>query len=86
MSLSTLPYKGTRDFYPKNSVINQDSKTDYMIYQRYIVDMWRKTMISLGFDEYDASIIESSEVYLAKSGEELGSKQLYNFTDKGDEK
>jgi histidyl-tRNA synthetase len=83
MSLSTLPYKGTRDFYPKDSIINQDSKTDYMVYQRYIVDMWRSTMISLGFDEYDASIIESADIYLAKSGEELGSKQLYNFTDKG---
>ena len=83
MPIPAQPYKGTRDFYPKNSVINQDSNTNYTIYQRYIIDTWRRTMIGLGFSEYDASIIENAEIYLAKSGEELGSKQLYNFVDKG---
>jgi histidyl-tRNA synthetase len=33
---------------------------------------------------YDASVVENAEIYLAKSGEELGSKQLYSFVDKGD--
>ena len=86
MSISTQPYKGTRDFYPKNSIISQGSNTDYMIYQRYIIDTWRRTMIGLGFSEYEASIIESAQIYLEKSGEELGSKQLYSFLDKGDRK
>jgi histidyl-tRNA synthetase len=86
MQISSQPYKGTRDFYPKNSIINQVFDIDYMVYQRYILDTWRKTMISLGFDEYDASIIENAEIYLVKSGEELGSKQLYSFIDKGERK
>ena len=70
--ISTQAYKGTRDFYP------QDLKK-----RNYIFGTWRKVLISNGFQEYDTSIIESAEMYLAKSGEELGSKQLYSFTDKG---
>ena len=73
--LSTQPYKGTRDFYP------EDLKK-----RNYIFETWKKVLIECGFVEYDCSVIESAEVYLAKSGEELGSKQLYSFTDKGDRK
>ena len=73
--ISTQAYKGTRDFYP------QDLKK-----RNYIFSTWRKVLISNGFEEYDTSIIESAEIYLAKSGEELGSKQLYSFKDKGNRK
>ena len=73
--LPSQPYKGTRDFYP------QDLQR-----RSYIFETWRKVLVANGFVEYDCSVIENAEVYLAKSGEELGSKQLYSFVDKGDRK
>ena len=75
MTLSTQPYKGTRDFYPED-----------LAKRNYIFNTWRKVLIASGFVEYDCSILESAEMYLAKSGEELGSKQLYAFEDKGERK
>jgi histidyl-tRNA synthetase len=71
--LSTQPYKGVRDFYP-----------DEFKKRQYIFDTWRSTLVKTGFSEYDASILEPANLYTEKSGEELGSKQLYSFTDKGD--
>jgi histidyl-tRNA synthetase len=73
--LPTQPYKGTRDFYPED-----------LIKRNYIFETWKKVLVSNGFVEYDCSVIENAEVYLAKSGDELGSKQLYSFIDKGDRK
>ncbi len=73
--ISTNPYRGTRDFYPED-----------MVRRNYIFDTWRKVLIQNGFVEYDSSVVENAEIYLAKSGEELGSKQLYSFIDKGDRK
>ena len=81
----TQAYKGTRDFYPDaNQFVNSQKDTNFLIYRQYIFDTWRKTLLNLGFVEYDTSIIEQAEIYLAKSGEELGGKQLYNFHDKSD--
>jgi len=36
------------------------------------------------FDEYDGPMLESLELYAAKSGEEIANKQTYNFMDRGD--
>jgi histidyl-tRNA synthetase len=74
-TISTNPYKGTRDFYPED-----------MKRRNYIFDTWRYVLVQNGFVEYDSSVVENAEIYLAKSGEELGSKQLYSFIDKGDRK
>jgi histidyl-tRNA synthetase len=71
-TISTNPYKGTRDFYPED-----------MKRRNYIFDTWRYVLTQNGFVEYDSSVVENAEIYLAKSGEELGSKQLYSFIDKG---
>jgi histidyl-tRNA synthetase len=38
-----------------------------------------------GFQEYDAPVLESEELYTRKQGEEI-TQQLYNFKDKGDRK
>jgi histidyl-tRNA synthetase len=35
-----------------------------------------------GFEEYDAPVVESEELYIRKAGEEV-TQQLYNFVDKG---
>jgi histidyl-tRNA synthetase len=71
--LKTDNYKGTRDFYPRDVFI-----------QKYIFDVWSKTVESFGFEEYTASILENSEIYRAKNSDEIVNNQTYTFTDRGD--
>lgn len=75
MSLSTDPYKGTRDFYPEDMAI-----------QRYIFDTWARTAESFGYERYDASVLEPSELYKSKGAEneELVNEQTYTFIDRGE--
>lgn len=75
MALSSQPYKGTRDFYPEE-----------MSVRRQVFDKFREIARKFGFSEYDGPLLESYDLYAAKSGEELVSKQLYDFLDKGDRK
>jgi histidyl-tRNA synthetase len=70
--LSLEPYKGTRDFYPENQFV-----------QNYIFSVWRKVAESYGYLEYGASILEETDLYRAKSGEEIVNEQTYSFTDRG---
>lgn len=72
--LSTDAYKGVRDFYPEDAAI-----------QQYIFDTWSKTAESFGFERYDASILEPSDLYKAKGAEneEMVNEQTYTFTDRG---
>lgn len=72
MKLSTQPYKGARDFYPEDQRV-----------QRYIFDIWKRVAERFGYEEYNAPILELSEIYRAKSGEELVNQQTYTFTDRG---
>jgi histidyl-tRNA synthetase len=71
--LSTESYKGVRDFYPKDQLI-----------QNYIFDIMRKTVESFGYEEYNASILEPAELYKAKTGEEIVNNETYTFKDRGD--
>ncbi|MEI7513656.1 MAG: histidine--tRNA ligase [bacterium] len=70
--LSTDPYKGVRDFYPEDQSA-----------ENYIFNIWRKTCESFGFVEYNASPLEPSELYKAKTGEEIVNEQTYSFVDRG---
>jgi len=72
MQRSTEPYKGTRDFYPEDTFI-----------RNYIFSVMRKVSESYGYLEYDASILEDSALYKAKSGEEIVNEQTYTFVDRG---
>lgn len=72
-TLSSLGYKGTRDYYPEDKRI-----------QNYIFDTWSKVVERHGYQEYGAPILEPLEVYTAKSGQELATEQTYTFTDRGD--
>lgn len=72
-SLSTDPYKGTRDFYPEDKRV-----------QNYIFETWRRVAQKFGYEEYGAPLLEPLEVYTAKSGQELVGEQTYRFTDRGD--
>ena len=72
-TLSTSPYKGTRDYFPSDKRV-----------QNYIFDVWKQTSERFGYEEYGAPLLEPLEVYTAKSGQELASEQTYSFTDRGD--
>lgn len=71
-TLSSQPYKGTRDYYPEDKRV-----------QNYIFDTWKKTVKKFGYEEYGAPMLEPLEVYTAKSGQELAGEQTYAFTDRG---
>ncbi len=70
--LSTQPYKGTRDFYPEE-----------MKLRNWFFGKIRETLELCAFDEYNGPMLESLELYAAKSGDELAREQTYNFTDRG---
>lgn len=72
MALSTQPVKGARDFYPED-----------MRVQNYIFGVWRKVCESFGYEEYDAPILESTDLYLAKGNQEIIDEQTYSFADRG---
>ena len=73
VKLSTACYKGTRDFYP-----------DEMRIRKWMFSVMRSVVDSYGYEEYDGPMIESIEIYKAKSGEEIVERQLYDFVDKGE--
>ena len=70
--LSTQPYKGTRDFYPAD-----------MQLRNWFFGVIRRVLETAAFEEYNGPMLESLDLYAAKSGEELADKQTYNFTDRG---
>lgn len=69
--LSTESYKGVRDFYPEDQFI-----------QNYIFSTAREVAERFGYNEYNASPLESSELY-QKSGEDMVREETYSFTDRG---
>lgn len=73
MALNKQPYRGTRDFFPKNKRV-----------QDYLFSVMTKTAESFGYESYEGPILEEVDLYLAKSGEELINEQIYSFTDRGD--
>ena len=72
MNLSTLPYKGARDFYPEDKRL-----------QKHLFATLRRVVESFGYQEYDAPVIEPIELYLSKSSQEIIAEQTYNFLDRG---
>ncbi|MBQ9759897.1 MAG: histidine--tRNA ligase [Clostridia bacterium] len=70
--LSTQPYKGTRDFYPQE-----------MRLRNWFFGVIRDVLERSAFDEYNGPMLESLDVYAAKSGDELAKEQTYHFTDRG---
>lgn len=75
MALSTEPYKGTRDFYPKD-----------MQFRNWMFGKLSQTVRSFGYLEYDGPMLESFDLYAAKTGEEIVNNQLYWLIDKGERK
>lgn len=75
MTLSKLPYKGTRDFFPPE-----------MRQRDYLFAKMREVAELHSYEPYDGPMVEEVELYLAKSGEELINEQIYSFIDRGDRK
>lgn len=73
MALSTQPYKGARDFYPEDKRL-----------QKYIFSKWREVCERFGYEEYDAPILEPTELFASKTSDEIVNEQTYTFTDRGD--
>lgn len=68
--ISLAPPSGTRDFYPE----------DYRL-QNWLFEQFRIVGREFGFQEYDSPVLESTQLYERKAGEEI-TQQMYNFTDK----
>ncbi len=73
MALTKQPYRGTRDFFPK------DKRT-----RDYLFSVMTKTAESFGYESYDGPLLEEVDLYKAKSGEELINEQIYSFIDRGE--
>lgn len=71
--LSMQPYKGTRDFYPQE-----------MRLRNWFFGVIRRELECAAFEEYNGPMLESLDLYAAKSGEEIAGKQTYHFMDRGD--
>ncbi len=70
--LDTEPYKGVRDFYPAD-----------MAERKAMFGVIRNVLTSYGYEEYDASPLERSELYEKKGNEEIIREQTYSFEDRG---
>jgi histidyl-tRNA synthetase len=69
--LATAPYRGTRDFLPAEmSVREQVFGTLHRCIERF------------GYQRYDGPLLESAEIYEAKSGDEIARQELYALTDR----
>ncbi len=69
---STDSYKGVRDFYPD----------DYAV-QKHIFSAMSRIPERFGYQEYTASLLESSALYSSKTSTEMVDDQTYTFTDRG---
>ncbi len=66
------PVKGTVDFYPEE-----------MALRTWLYETIKEVSESFGYQEYEAPILETLELYAAKSGEELVKEQSFVFEDRG---
>lgn len=71
--LSPEPYKGVRDFYPAE-----------WARLSAVFEKLRETLAAWGYEEYQASPLEHSELYESKGNEEIIREQTFSFTDRGD--
>lgn len=72
MSQNTQGYKGTRDFYP------EDKR-----FQKWMFGVIRGTVEKFGYEEYDAPVMENTELFKMKGNEEIIDDQTYTFEDRG---
>lgn len=66
------PVKGTRDYYP-----------ELMAVRKWLYQTAGSVAESFGYQEYEGPLIETIELYAAKSGDELVKEQSFVFEDRG---
>lgn len=66
--------RGTRDFYPRE-----------MAFRKWLHGTVRAVSERFGYCEFEGPILETVDLYAAKSGEELVKEQAFTLTDKGGE-
>lgn len=54
-----------------------------MRFRNWFFGKIREALELSAYEEYTAPMVESLELYIAKSGEEIAKEQTYNFTDRG---
>jgi histidyl-tRNA synthetase len=64
---------GTRDFYPEDLRL-----------RNWLFEKMRAVSRRYGYDEYDGPLLESYELFAAKSGDQLVGEEMYVLTDRGD--
>ncbi len=74
MQISNMPPKGTADWFPEEFKI-----------RKYIFDTWRSVCLSYGFQEYLGPLVESTDIWKAKSGEDVGGSELTQITNRNGE-
>lgn len=75
MSESIKSVKGTRDYYPEEMAV-----------RNWLYQIIRQVSESFGYQEFEGPILESFNLYAAKSSEEIVEKQSYVFTDRAGDK
>lgn len=73
MALNKSPYRGTRDFFPKE-----------MRLRNFIFQKMAEVSELYAYEPYDGPMLEEVDLYRAKSGDELINEQIYSFTDRGE--
>lgn len=71
-TLTTESYKGVRDFYPEELAL-----------RNAVFAKIREVLKRFGYQEYDASPLEPSELYESKGNEEIIREQTFSFEDRG---
>jgi histidyl-tRNA synthetase len=66
------PVKGTRDFYPEQMAV-----------RTWLYEAVRTVSESFGYQEWEAPLLETFNLYAAKSGDELVNQQSFVFPDRG---
>lgn len=70
--LANTPQKGMQDWLPSEFAIRS-----------YIFKKWREVCLKFGYQEYLTPLLESAELYRAKSGEDVGGTELMVLIDRG---
>ncbi len=72
IKLTNRPLKGYADWMPE----------EYLI-RSYIFNTWRGVCEKFGYQEYLTPLLENADIYRAKSGDEVGGKELMVCVDRG---
>ena len=71
IKINKNPLKGFKDYYPED-----------FFQRKHLFDLFDSVSSSFGYLPYDGPVIENSDLYEAKSGDNIAYEESYRFTDK----